>query len=159
VKKYLWIIALLFVVIGVPRARSYTPTFTCTDPCAGGTPFAPDVSFPSPTIMETWDGFTLAVNLDAFAHPSDTYSFSNSVFQDGLTTYTYLFFITDTTTLTEYGTFAPSQTVVPTALAPLDQGTLGFSSGSGTTPEPSSWVYAITGMCFLGFLVIKLKAL
>jgi hypothetical protein len=26
-----------------------------------------------------------------------------------------------------------------------------------TTPEPATWLYAITGMCFLGFLLLKLK--
>lgn len=161
-KKSLWIIALLFVVIGTPNAHatSFTPTFTCFGVCDGGTPTAPDVSFPAPTtITETWDGFTLTIALDAFALPSDSYTFGNTALADSPTTYTYLFEIVDNTAFTTYGSIATNESVVPTALAPLDSGTLSFSGGGGTTPEPSTWVYAITGVGFLGLLLIKLKAL
>jgi hypothetical protein len=179
VKKYLLIIALLFVVIGTPCAHATpttftyvfqifdatslnlngvtasfqtgtsqtvdnafdtgtltfaparpagsgfsTPTFTCDDPlgCAGGTPTAPDVMFPSPTtITETWNGFTVTIPLSGAdaTHPfpdapGDMYSFVNVAFSDSPT--------------------------------------------SGVTPEPATWIYAITAV-LLGVLLTKLKVL
>jgi hypothetical protein len=152
VKKSLQIIALLFVVIGTPNAHA-TPskvTFTCAGLCAGGTPTAPDVSFPSPTtITETWDGFTLTFTLAAPDSPKDMYIFANAAGPDSPSTYFYLSQIIDLTNGNISGLFAQNQSL-PTA-AITDFGTVSF------TPEPSTWIYAITGVGFL--LLIKLKAL
>ena len=153
-KKSLWIIALLFVVIGTPNAHAtpYKVTFTCAGFCAGGTPTAPDVSFPSPTtITETWDGFTLTFTLAAPDSPQDMYIFANAAGPEpnSPSTYFYLFEIIDLTNGNGSGLFAQDQSL-PTA-AITDFGTVSF------TPEPSTWIYAITGVGFL--LLIKLKAL
>ena len=158
-KKSLWIIALLFVVIGTPNAHAtpYKVTFTCAGFCAGGTPTAPDVSFPSPTtITETWDGFTLTFTLAAPPgsppdSPKDMYIFTNVAGPepDSSSTYFYLSEIIDLTNGNGSGLFAQDQSL-PTA-AITDFGTVSF------TPEPSTWIYAITGVGFL--LLIKLRAL
>ena len=165
-KKYLLIIALLFVVIGTPCAHATattftydfqifditsgnldgvtasfqtgtsqtvdgafdtgslaftpagsgfsTPTFTCDFPgCAGGTPTALNVMFPSPTtIAETWNGFTATFALSAPDAPGDSYSFQN---------------------------FA-------------------ISDSGAAAPEPATWIYAITAV-LLGLLLTKLKVL
>jgi hypothetical protein len=154
VKKSLWIIALLFVVIGTPNAHAtpYKVTFACA--CAGGTPTAPDVSFPSPTITETWDGFTFTFHLAAPDSPNDMYTFANAAGSDSASTYFYLSEIIDLTNGNQNGLFAQNQSL-PTA-AITDVGTLSFSVPS-PTPEPSTWIYAFTGVGFL--LLIKLKAL
>jgi hypothetical protein len=153
VKKSLWIIALLFVVIGTPNAHAtpYKVTFTCAGGfCAGGTPTAPDVSFPSPTtITETWDGFTSTFALSAPDSPKDMYIFANVAGLDSTSTYFYLFNIIDLTNGNLDGMFAEDQSL-PTAMI-ADFGTVSF------TPEPSTWIYAITGVGFL--LLIKLKGL
>jgi hypothetical protein len=98
-KKSLWIIALLFVVIGTPNAHatSYTATFTYTGACAGGIPTAPDVSLPRITITETWDGFTGGVDLFfPFDSPADIYKWQNLAMQSGTPgIYEYLFALTD----------------------------------------------------------------
>jgi hypothetical protein len=152
VKKSLWIIALLFAVIGTPNAHAtpYEVTFTCAGFCAGGTPTAPDVSFPSPTtISETWDKFTLTFALSAPDSPKDMYVFANAAGSDSPSTYFYLFEIIDLTNGNLNGMFAQDQ-ALPTAMI-ADFGTVSF------TPEPSTWIYAIMGVGFL--LLIKLKVL
>lgn len=162
-KKYLWIIVLLFVVIGTPNAyaTSYTATFTCAGSCVGGTPTAPDVSFPSPTtITESWDGFTATFALSAPDLPSDMYLFFNDAFPDSATTFTYTLQILDTTDGTPPdGVFATGQLGTSQSVGAFDSGTLSFSAGSGGTPEPATWIYAITAVGFLGLVLIKLKAL
>jgi hypothetical protein len=160
VKKYIWIIALLLVVISAPsvRATSSTPTFTCDVFCAGGLPSAPDVSFPSPTnISVTWDNFTFMFTLEAPDAPGDPYIWDGFAVPDSASTYSYFFEIVDGTTGNPDGLFASGQTIVPAAIAPFDSGTLSFSAGAGNSPEPATWLYAITAMCFVGFLLLKLK--
>ena len=114
------------------------------------TPIAPDVSFPSPTtITETWDGFTLTFTLAAPDSPQDMYIFANSAGPDSPSTYFYLAEIIDLTNGNVSGLFAQAQSLPTAEIA--DFGTVSF------TPEPSTWIYAITGVGFL--LLIKLKAL
>src|SRR5260370_7616415 len=86
-RKSLWIVPVLLLIafLGAPSAHadSYTPNFTCTGTCAVAPPTAPDVSFPSPAIMETW--FVVGVyippislTLPATDSPTDTYTWSNT---------------------------------------------------------------------------------
>jgi hypothetical protein len=115
------------------------------------TPTAPDVSFPSPTtITETWDGFALTFTLAAPDSPKDMYMFANVAGLDSSSTYFYLFEIFDLTNGNISGLFAQDQSLPTAKIA--DFGTVSF------TPEPSTWIYAITGVGFL-LLLIKLRAL
>jgi hypothetical protein len=157
VKKYLLIIALLFVVIGTPCAHAtpYTPTFTCDGGfCTGGTPTAPDVMFPAPTfIIETWNGVTDTIALAGADSPGDVYNWANIS-------------VDPTTTLFEIINQANGNTdgfldITQSAATPFiqDSGTLTFApAGSGVTPEPATWIYAITAV-LLGLLLTKLKVL
>jgi hypothetical protein len=82
-KNLMWVIlAVLFVAIGTPNAQadSFTATFTCTGTCLS-LPTAPDVTFPSPILTETWDGFLLSVPLPSSFSPTDIFTWDNSVFQ------------------------------------------------------------------------------
>jgi len=162
VKKYLLIIALLFVVIGTPSARAtataYTPTFTCDGGfCTGGLPTALDVIFFSPpmdtTITETWNGVTDMFALAAVDSPFDSYKWTN--FSPDSTTTAFEIF--NQANLNTDGFVDFSQPV--TTAGAFDTGTLTFApAGSGVTPEPATWIYAITAV-LLGVLLTKLKAL
>src|SRR5260370_42548987 len=86
-RKSLWIVPVLLLIafLGAPSAHadSYTPNFTCTGTCAVAPPTAPDVSFPSPAIMETWFVVgvyipPIALALPATDSPTDTYTWSNT---------------------------------------------------------------------------------
>lgn len=86
-RKSLWIVPLLLLfaafVASNARADMYTPVFTCSGTCTVAPPTAPDVSFPSPAISETW--FVVGVYvppisliLPAADSPTDTYTWSNT---------------------------------------------------------------------------------
>ena len=83
---------------GIVSFASSTPMFTCLGVCAGGTPTASPVTFPSPNITETWDGFTTSFTLQASDAPSDSYTWANSAGPDfvGATPEppTWIYFIT-----------------------------------------------------------------
>lgn len=155
-KKYLLIIALLFVVIGTPNAHatSFTPTFTCDfGVCNFGLPTAPVVMFPAPTtITETWNGVTVAIALAGVDSPGDVYTWTNFS-PDSMST---LFEIANNANGNTDGFFDTSQA---TTAGAFDNGTLTFApAGSVVTPEPATWIYAITAV-LLGLLLTKLKAL
>jgi hypothetical protein len=137
-RKALLLIPLLFVVIiGAPNAdaTSYTATFTCTGVCAGGTPTAPNVSFPAPTtISETWDSVVFTLVLSSPDLPSDIYKFLNESATVAGTPQTQVS-ITDVTT----GDFAFSALAgTGNGASILDAGRLNFSPVS--TPEPSGLI-------------------
>jgi hypothetical protein len=50
---------------------------------------------------------------------------------------------------------------IPLAFGDASTDTYSWFNSAGmeptTTPEPATWLYAIAGMCFLGFLLVKLK--
>jgi hypothetical protein len=76
-RKSLWImLAVLLVAIGAPNAYadSETPTFTCRGTCVGGTPTAPDVSFPAPVFDVTWNDVLFSYTLPSSDLPTDSYT-------------------------------------------------------------------------------------
>jgi hypothetical protein len=147
-RRTLWILAVGFILaIGVSSARAdtSTPTFTCTGSCLD-TPTAGDVSFPSPTINETWDDISIFIGLAAGDNPGDTYIWSNGLMAgiEGPEVADYIISITDVTT--GDSEFATGTIGIgdPLFNGFTDNGTLTFSSssgggsggGSGNTPAP-----------------------
>jgi hypothetical protein len=147
-RKPLWIIVpALFVAIGALNARadSYTATFACSGPCAGGTPTAPDVSFPGPTsITETWDGLVATFFLPSQFNPTDTYvwCFTLATLQNncgGLTIFKPLVIVDTTLNIGD----------IPVSVS--GSITTGFLAASGSltfaaVPEPSFLALMLAGV-------------
>jgi hypothetical protein len=79
-RRLLWVLAPL-VVLGAPAAHadSYTPTFDCSIQSCTTPPIAPDVTFPSPSLIITFNGVTF--DLPTFFSnqlPGDTYAWDSS---------------------------------------------------------------------------------
>jgi PEP-CTERM motif-containing protein len=156
-RKLLWIVlAAIIVGIGASNAHAntlYTPTFTCTQ--VGGctsVPTAPDVSFPSPTIInETWDGFFNFGGgniLPSPSSPTDTFTWTNSVTTcvgcglNGETIEIAGFSVVDATINVN------SLDAIDGVTGPLvsDSGTLTFTPVATATPEPSSVALMLAGV-------------
>ncbi len=166
-RRTIWILAVGFILtIGVSSARAdtYTATFTCSGTCTDF-PNPVDVTFPSPSILEMWDGVTDFVTLVAGDNPGDSYTWSNSLEAgtEGPEVEDYSLFITDVTTGDVEGTFGTVGTGDLFFTSFTDNGTLTFSSsggsngggdgggnggGNGNTPapEPSSIGFLLSGI-------------
>jgi hypothetical protein len=144
-RRAFWILAVgLILTIGVTSAQAdtFTPTFTCTGTCAA-TPTAGDVSFPSPSIFETWDNGVASIadilEMAAGDNPSDTYTWTNTLLPgvEGPGFADFSISITDVTTgdsESTAGTVGVGDPLFSSSLT--DSGTLTFTSSGGTTPAP-----------------------
>lgn len=144
-RKWLWIAALLFGVVGVPNAQadsSLDATFTCTSSCVS-VPTDPPVSFPSPIIPVDFFSQTFTIELNALDNATDSYTWGI-----GLIGSTWYFQINDITN----GTFnvGPSYTIGGSG-TPFGSGCVYFTSGPTPTPEPSSGslMFLSVGIAFL----------
>src|SRR5271168_1209349 len=84
-RRTIWILAVgIILTIGVSSARAdtYTATFACTVGCSDF-PDPVDVTFPSPSILEVWDGVSDFVTLASGDQPGDTYTWSNTLIGTG----------------------------------------------------------------------------
>ena len=163
-RRTIWILAVgIILMIGVSSARAdtYTATFACTGTCSDF-PNPSDVTFPSPSILEMWNGVTDFVTLAAGDNPGDSYTWSNSLEAgtEGPEVLDYSLFITDVTTGDVEGTIGTVGTGDLFFTSFTDNGTLTFSSdggngggignggGNGNTPapEPSSIGLLLSGI-------------
>jgi hypothetical protein len=146
-RKSLWImLAALLVAVAAPSARadSFTATFSCSGTCVGGTPTAPDVSFPAPVIDVTWNDLLFQFHLLYHApSPLDQFSWTGyNDYDEGRDTLFQYMEIHDRTTgvtwsSTGYSTFANGK-------YSKDTGTLAFAAVA--TPEPSSYALMLLGV-------------
>ena len=153
-RRAFWIFAVVFILpIGVSSARAdtFTPTFSPASASAG------DVSFPSPSIFETWDIVSDFVSMGSGDLPNDMYTWSNSILPDGVMPQLadYSLSITDVTT----GDTGVANGMVgigdPLFMGFSESGTLTFSPSGGATPavpEPSTWAMMLIGFAGLGWL-------
>jgi hypothetical protein len=115
------------------------------------------VLFPSPTdITVTWNGITASVLLESVDAPSDWYTWQ--IFAGpGNGAYVAQIIIYDQTNGFYHGSL--TNTTTPLALV-SDRGGLSFSLDTPVvvTPEPSTWLYAITAI-FVGLALHKFKGL
>jgi len=137
-------------------ADTYTVTFACTS-CAA-LPTAPNVTFPSPMIVESWDtanaNVTNEIDLLAGDNPDDTYTWENDILPDPMPELAdYTLSITDTTT--GDSEFASGTVGIgdPVFQSGTDTGTLTFSP----TPEPATTACMLAGIGAL-LLTKKLRA-
>ena len=157
-RRSFWMLAVgVILAIGVSSAQAdtFTPSFTCTGICAA-TPTAGDVSFPSPSITETWDNgvanIAVTLGLAAGDNPTDTYTWTNTLLPgvEGPGLADFSISITDVTTgdsESTAGTVGIGDPLFTTSLT--DSGTLTFSSSGGTTtptPEPSTVGLLLAGI-------------
>jgi hypothetical protein len=156
VKKYIWIVALLLVVIGTPSAYAtptYFYTFTLVDLNTGdftgafiqNSSIAPRTIVPLDSGSLAFSGNTPTFTCDVSCAggtptaPDVAFPAPTNIFEswDGVTV------------------------TIPLASGDLSTDAYSWFNSAGmepsTTPEPATWLYAITGMCFLGFLLLKLK--
>jgi hypothetical protein len=157
-----WIFAVVFILaIGVSSAQAgtFTPSFTCTGTCMD-TPTAGDVSFPSPSINETWaNNISDFIGLLSGDNPSDTYTWSNSILPDVSPALAdYILSITDVTTGDGQAAIGTIGIGDPLFTGFSDSGTLTFLSSGGTipaVPEPSTWAMMILGFVGIGTLAYR----
>lgn len=153
-RRALWILALLFVTIGVrsSRADSYIPVFTCSL-CTSALPTAPDVTFtPDSTIDITWEDtlfvFSLAslgpeyvVTWDGrtpFLAQFGTAGFGLFLFVDSAP---FVYKLDNDGNCLNCGVF--------------DQGSMSFvDADAPSTPEPSSIVLMLAAV---GFLLVVMR--
>ena len=140
------------------QADTSTPTFTCPPTSCSDVVTASDVTFPSPSILESWDIVTDFVGLAAADKPTDTYTWENDIMQDGITPELadYFLSITDVTTGDVEGTIGTIGIDPLFFMGVQDSGTLTFSTSSGSgsggsngnnpTPEPSTVGLVLAGI-------------
>jgi hypothetical protein len=155
VKKYIWTIVLLLVVIGTPSAYAtptYFYTFTVVDLNTGDFTgaFIQNSSIPTATI---------AADSGSLAFSGSTPTFTCDVFCAGGTpTAPDVAFPAPTNIFETWDGFTAT---IPLAFGDSAGDPYLWTNSAGVepsaSPEPATWLYAITGMCFLGFLVVKLK--
>ena len=145
----------LILAVGVSPAHAdtFAPVFSCTS--CGTLPTAGDVSFPSPSIIETWDNpvanIVASVDMASGDNPNDTYTWDNTLFPgaEGPGLADFSVSITDVTTgdaESISGTVGVGDPLFSTSLE--DSGTLTFSPSSGPapTPEPSTVLLLLSGI-------------
>ena len=162
-RKSLWLIPLLFAVIGAPNAhaQTYDATFTCFTTCVTPVASPMPVSFPVPTIDIFYSTVPTTINVGPFAG-TDTHNNS----------YSYIAAVSGPTCIATNTCFIRvaifDSTKLDNPISILDvpscdltcwnnlfnlqsSGTLSFTSSSSTTPERSSFVLMLTGpyYCFL----------
>lgn len=154
-KKYIWITALLLVVIVTPSAHA-TPTyfyvFNVIDLNTGDFTgvFIQNSSIPTPTIL---------LDSGSLAFSGNTPTFTCDVFCAGGTpTAPDVAFPAP---INIFETWDGVTATIPLASGDSNSDAYIWQNSAGlepsATPEPATWLYAITGMCFLGFLLVKLK--
>ena len=159
-KKYLLIIALLFVVIGTPCAHATATTFTyffqIVDTTSGNVngASASGQTGTSQTV-DAFDTGTLAFATagSGFFTPTFTCDF---VCSGGTPTAPNVMFPSPTTIIETWDGFTAT---IPLSSpdAPGDVYTFqNFANSASATPEPATWIYAITAV-FLGLLLTKLR--
>ncbi len=141
-RKSLWIMLALLVVIGAPAAHadSFAVTFTGTVGVAPA-PTALDVTFPSPTLDITWQGVAFALTLPSSSLSTDSYIWNSSVFCPIPITCTAQIGIIDQTNFS----FTSSSSPVPSFSFPIGAGNLTFTPVT-TAPEPSSVALMLLGV-------------
>jgi hypothetical protein len=140
------LVTLLMVVVAAPNAYadSSPVTFTCNAPCTS-VPTAPNVTFPSPTLVITWDTVSVDIPLNFADAPSDTYTWSAQIVHDSVGPAGGLgFSILDVTTGDFFSGFPPIILSISPPNA-SDSGTLSFTSVAAT-PEPSSLALMLSGV-------------
>jgi hypothetical protein len=155
VKKYIWIVALLLVVIGTPSAYAtptYFYTFTLVDLNTGDFTgaFIQNSSIATPTIALDSGSLAFSGNTPTFTCDVSCAGGTPTAPDVAFPAPTNIFESWDGVTVT-----------IPLASGDLSTDAYSWFNSAGmepsTTPEPATWLYAITGMCFLGFLLVKLK--
>lgn len=147
-RKWLWIMALLFGVVGAPNAQadsSLDASFTCTTSCVS-VPTDPSVQFPGPIIPVDFFSETFNITLSVLDNPTDTYTWGI-----GLTGSSWYFQIDDITSGTS--DTGPSF-VIGGSGTPYGSGSVYFTVGPTATPEPSSGTLMLLGVG-IAFLVSK----
>ena len=142
-KLCLCLVCTLFFAVPYVHADSYTPTFDCSRGCNAAPPTAPDVTFPSPTLMVLFGGVTWDFTLPAVDLPGDTYLWGmfDSCIGDSFV---------DTFVIVDVTTNETEQSAVDTTTAPFGAGNLTFNLVTAT-PEPSS-----VALTLLGIVVVPL---
>src|SRR6516162_9932045 len=116
-KLCLCLVCTLFFAVPYVHADSYTPTFDCSRGCNAAPPTAPDVTFPSPTLMVLFGGVTWDFTLPAVDLPGDTYLWGmfDSCIGDSCV---------DTFVIVDVTTNETEQSAVDTTTAPFGAGQL-----------------------------------
>ena len=142
-RKTIWmILALLLGAIVAPRVRADSVTFTCTPDCPVGVavPTAPNVTFPSPALVISFDNQTLDLTLPSQDLDTDTYTWFTS---------NNLFIISDTNQVFDLGANVADDSggnVVGDAVVEDMGGTLTFTSSAVPSPEPGTITLMLVGM-------------
>jgi hypothetical protein len=158
-RKSLWIIlTVLFAVIAAPAAYAdlYTPTFTCTVGLGVCTsvPTAPDVSFPSPSIQETWDSVTYTISLPSSDAPSDSFVWTNNFVAFAQAELLFSMDILDVTNGNDSSFTTTLFETPPSPRDTADSGSLTFVSVA--TPEPGTAGLMLLGIG-IGIAVVMQK--
>lgn len=140
--KTMWmILTLLLGAIVAPCARADTVTFTCLDLCLAAAPTAPDVTFPSPSLVITFDSQTLDLTLPSGDIDTDAYTWFTS---------NNFFFIFDETT-----PGAPGEVVDNSEFVEDEGGSVVFTpSATVPTPEPGTVTLMLVG---IGLVLVMRK--
>ena len=156
-RKALWIVPalLVFATVVAPCARADTVTFTCPgdpanpapgNPCFVAAPTAPDVSFPGPTLVITWNSQTFDLTL-----PSDWSDTDANVVWGASNG---LFIAYDPEHLFEQEPFTFISTSLPSGEGISEGGPLTFTPGTVPAPEPGTSVLMLLG---IGVLLVARK--
>jgi len=147
-RKWLWIMALLFGVVGAPNAQadsSLDATFTCTTSCVS-VPTDPSVQFPGPTIPVIFFSETFNVTLNTLDNSTDSYTWGV-----GSTGSSWYFVINDITN----GTSDPGPGfAIGGSGTPYGSGCVYFTTPPTATPEPGSGSLMLLGVG-IAFLLWK----
>jgi|SRR5208283_884915 len=142
-RKWLWIIALFFGVVGAPNALadSYVDaSFTCTTSCVS-VPTDPTVSFPSPIIPVNFFSETFNMTLNALDNATDTYTWGVE------STASSWYFVTNDITNGTSDT-GPSFAIGGSG-TPYGSGYVCFTPGPTPEPSPSALLLPGIGLMFV----------
>ena len=152
-RKMMWmILALLLGAVVAPCVRADSVTFTCTAECLAAVPTAPDVTFPSPALVISFDNQTLDLTLPSYDLDTDTYTWFTS---------NNFFIISDTSQTSEFdlggdvaddsGGNNPGDAVVEDM-----GGNLSFNNTTPpvSTPEPGTVTLMLVG---IGLVLVMRK--
>jgi hypothetical protein len=139
-RKAMWMtLALLLGAIVAPCARADGVTFTCMAtefvPCSVAAPTAPDVTFPSPTLVITWDSQTFDLTLPSGWLATNSFSWFAS---------NDLFIISDLS----LGLSPPVEFPINTNSPDVndENGKLTFTGATASTPEPGTITLMLVGI-------------